>query len=214
MKPCNACKVRPAKTMTIKETSVKFSGQQGFTLLEILIALAIFAIMSMMAYAGLAAILDARASTVPRAQQLAELQTTLYLLNEDLSQVINRSIRDELGTSEPAFSVGRGNEILVFTRTVPSWSTNAGENSLLRVSYSLEQDVLYRQVWSLPDRTQQTEYRRRKLMTAKSVLLKQYNSSSQTWEPFTGGGGVPTALDISFNLDGLGTIHRLFLINQ
>jgi hypothetical protein len=51
-------------------------------------------------------------------------------------------------------------------------------------------------------------------MTAKSVLLKQYNLSSQTWEPFTGGGGVPTALDISFNLDGLGTIHRSFLINQ
>jgi hypothetical protein len=51
-------------------------------------------------------------------------------------------------------------------------------------------------------------------MTAKSVLLKQYNSSSQTWEPFTGGGGVPAALDISFNLDGLGTIHRSFLINQ
>jgi general secretion pathway protein J len=214
MKQCNAGKVLPAKTMIIKTASVKFSGQQGFTLLEILIALAIFAIMSMMAYAGLAAILDARASTVPRAQQLAELQTTLYLLNEDLSQIINRSIRDELGTTEPAFSVGRGNEIVVFTRTVPAWSNDAGTNSLLRVSYSLEKDVLYRQVWSLPDRTQQTEYRRRKLMTAKSVVLTKYNPSTQTWEPFTGGGGIPTALDISFNLDGLGTIHRSFLINQ
>ena len=214
MKQCNTGKVRPAKTMIIKAVSVKFSGQQGFTLLEILIALAIFAIMSMMAYAGLAAILDARASTVPRAQQLAELQTTLYLLNEDLSQIINRSIRDELGTTEPAFSVGRGNEIVVFTRTVPAWSNDAGTNSLLRVSYSLEKDVLYRQVWSLPDRTQQTEYRRRKLMTAKSVVLTKYNPSTQTWEPFTGGGGIPTALDISFNLDGLGTIHRSFLINQ
>ena len=212
MKQCNAGKVLPAKTMIIKTASVKFSGQQGFTLLEILIALAIFAIMSMMAYAGLAAILDARASTVPRAQQLAELQTTLYLLNEDLSQIINRSIRDELGTTEPAFSVGRGNEIVVFTRTVPSWSNDAGTNSLLRVSYSLEKDVLYRQVWSLPDRTQQTEYRRRKLMTLKSVVLTTYDPSTQTWEPFTG--GIPTALDLSFNLDGLGTIHRSFLINQ
>lgn len=212
MKQCNTGKVRPAKTMIIKAVSVKFSGQQGFTLLEILIALAIFAIMSMMAYAGLAAILDARASTVPRAQQLAELQTTLYLLNEDLSQIINRSIRDEFGKTEPAFSVGHGNEIVVFTRTVPSWSNDAGTNSLLRVSYSLEKDVLYRQVWSLPDRTQQTEYRRRKLMTLKSVVLTTYDPSTQTWEPFTG--GIPTALDLSFNLDGLGTIHRSFLINQ
>ena len=91
------------------KAATNISGQQGFTLLEILIALAIFSIMSMMAYAGLTAVLDARASAVPRSEQLAQLQTTLYLLNEDLSQIIKRPIRDEFGTTEPAFSVGRGN---------------------------------------------------------------------------------------------------------
>jgi hypothetical protein len=49
-------------------------------------------------------------------------------------------------------------------------------------------------------------------MTLKSVVLTTYDPSTQTWEPFTG--GIPTALDLSFNLDGLGTIHRSFLINQ
>ncbi|MEI8209686.1 MAG: type II secretion system minor pseudopilin GspJ, partial [Methylococcales bacterium] len=189
------------------------SGQQGFTLLEILIALAIFSIMSMMAYAGLAAVLDARASTVPRSEQLAQLQTTLYLLNEDLSQIINRPIRDEFGTTEPAFSVGRGNEILVLTRTVPSWSNNSGVNSLLRVSYSLEKDALYRRVWSIPDRTQQTEYRSRKLITTHGVALSKFNVETQTWEPLIGGIDIPKALDISIKLDGLGTIHRSFLIH-
>ena len=105
------------KMIPLSNATLKYSKQQGFTLLEILIALAIFAIMSMMAYAGLAAILDARASTVPRSQQLAQLQTTLYLFNEDLNQVINRPIRDQFGSSEPAFSIGRGNEILFLTRT-------------------------------------------------------------------------------------------------
>ena len=195
---------------------LKHPGQfnQGFTLLEILIALAIFAVMSMMAYAGLAAVLNARAATEPRSQQMAQLQTTLYLLNEDLSQAINRPIRDELGSTEPAFSSGRGNEILVFTRSVPTWSGNGAANSLHRVSYRFENGVLYRQVWTLPDRTRQTQYRRRKLMTAEQVSIKFYSEESQTWLPFNGSGGSPEALEISFNLTGLGSIQRSFLIHQ
>ena len=199
------------KIIPISNAALKYSKQQGFTLLEILIALAIFAVMSMMAYAGLAAILDARASTVPRAQQLAQLQTTLYLLNEDLSQVIKRPIRDQLGSSEPAFSIGRGNEILVFTRTVPSWLANSPENNLLRVSYSLENETLYRRVWTIPDRTQQTEYRRRKLLVTQGVTIKGFSAKTKTWGEVVG--EIPQALDISFKLDGLGSVHRTFLIH-
>ncbi len=199
------------KIIPLSNAALKYSKQQGFTLLEILIALAIFAVMSMMAYAGLAAILDARASTVPRAQQLAQLQTTLYLLNEDLSQVIKRPIRDQLGSSEPAFSIGRGNEILVFTRTVPSWLANSSETNLLRVSYSLEKEALYRRVWTIPDRTQQTEYRRRKLLVTQGVTIKGFSAKTKTWGEIVG--EIPQALDISFKLDGLGSVHRTFLIH-
>ncbi len=188
---------------------------QGFTLLEILIALAIFAIMSMMAYAGLAAILDAHAATEPRSEQMAQLQTTLYLLNEDLSQTINRPIRDELGGAEPAFSNGRGNEILVLTRGVPSWSGHAAAYNLQRVSYRFENGALYRQVWTLPDRTLQTQYRRRKLMKVEQVAVRFYDEESQNWLPFNGAKGeIPKALEISFNLAGLGSIQRSFLIHQ
>jgi general secretion pathway protein J len=206
-----SCEPNAQMTKIIPLSNTALSRQQGFTLLEIVIALAIFSVMSMMAYAGLAAMLDARASTVPRAQQLAQLQTTLYLLNEDLSQVIKRPIRDQLGSSEPAFSIGRGNEILVFTRTVPSWLANSSETNLLRVSYSLEKEALYRRVWTIPDRTQQTEYRRRKLLVTQGVTIKGFSAKTKTWGEVVG--EIPQALDISFKLDGLGSVHRTFLIN-
>ena len=199
------------KIIPLSNAALNYSKQQGFTLLEILIALAIFAVMSMMAYAGLAAILDARASTVPRAQQLAQLQTTLYLLNEDLSQVIKRPIRDQFGSSEPAFSIGRGNEILVFTRTVPSWLANSSETNLLRVSYSLEKEALYRRVWTIPDRTQQTEYRRRRLLVTQGVTIKGFSAKTKTWGEIVG--EIPQARDISFKWDGRGSVHRTFLIH-
>jgi general secretion pathway protein J len=206
-----SCEPNAQMTKIIPLSNTALSKQQGFTLLEIVIALAIFSVMSMMAYAGLAAMLDARASTVPRAQQLAQLQTTLYLLNEDLSQVIKRPIRDQLGSSEPAFSIGRGNEILVFTRTVPSWLANSSETNLLRVSYSLEKEALYRRVWTIPDRTQQTEYRRRKLLVTQGVTIKGFSAKTKTWGEVVG--EIPQALDISFKLDGLGSVHRTFLIH-
>jgi general secretion pathway protein J len=206
-----SCEPNAQMTKIIPLSNAALSKQQGFTLLEIVIALAIFSVMSMMAYAGLAAMLDARASTVPRAQQLAQLQTTLYLLNEDLSQVIKRPIRDQLGSSEPAFSIGRGNEILVFTRTVPSWLANSSETNLLRVSYSLEKEALYRRVWTIPDRTQQTEYRRRKLLVTQGVTIKGFSAKTKTWGEVVG--EIPQALDISFKLDGLGSVHRTFLIH-
>ena len=51
--------------------------QGGFTLLEMLIAMAVFAVMSMVAYQGLRAVLDA--SPPEQAQRLADLQVTLML---------------------------------------------------------------------------------------------------------------------------------------
>ena len=206
-----SCEPNAQMTKIVPLSNTALSKQQGFTLLEIVIALAIFSVMSIMAYAGLAAMLDARASSVPRAQQLAQLQTTLYLLNEDLSQVIKRPIRDQLGSTEPAFSIGRGNEILVFTRTVPSWLANSSETNLLRVSYSLEKEALYRRVWTIPDRTQQTEYRRRRLLVTQGVTIKGFSAKTKTWGEVVG--EIPQALDISFKLDGLGSVHRTFLIN-
>jgi len=51
-------------------------------------------------------------------------------------------------------------------------------------------------------------------MTAEQVSIKFYSEESQTWLPFNGSGGSPNALEISFNLTGLGSIQRSFLIHQ
>jgi general secretion pathway protein J len=190
---------------------------QGFTLLEILIALAIFAILSMMAYAGLASILKARAATEPRSEQLAQLQTTLYLLNEDLSQASNRPIRDELGTAEPAFTGGRGSDILTLTRSVPLWSNESAANTLQRISYRFEEGALYRQVWAFTDRTPQSTFRRRKLINADHVTVRYFDQAQQRWKALSGsetGIGIPNAVEVNFILSGLGSIQRLFLIHQ
>lgn len=188
--------------------------QQGFTLLEILIALAVFAVLSVMAYGGLSSILDAQAATNPRAKQLGQLQSAIYQINEDLNQVVNRSVRDELGSPEPAFSRGHGSELLVFTRSLPSWGQQIAANNLQRVSYRFEDGALYRQVWTILDRTPQTVYRKRKLLEAEQVQVSVYDSESHLWQPFVGNPEVlPPAVQLELQLPGLGVVKHAFLLN-
>ena len=90
---------------------------RGFTLLELLVALAVFAIMSIAAYSGLSNVLFTRAAVETENRRLAMTQLAFHRLGQDLEQVIPRSVRDEYGEPEPAL---RGNiqdsEVLLFTR--------------------------------------------------------------------------------------------------
>jgi len=186
---------------------------RGFTLLEILIAMAVFAIMAAMAYAGLSAVLETKQGTDKRSETIAQLQQTLYLLNEDLTQAVPRSIRDELGSEQLAFIGGKGDELLTFTRSVPDWSASSTRSQLQRVSYRMENGTLYRQVWTILDRTQQSQFRRKKLLSAESVSVRFYNVDwLDNWS--AGGSAMPKAVSLNLSLAGLGEIKRVFLVQN
>jgi general secretion pathway protein J len=201
------------KTVETSRSPSGVEASRGFTLLEILIAMAVFAIMASMAYAGLSAVLDARQGTAKRSETIAQLQQTLYLLNEDLTQAVQRSIRDEFGTDQPAFSGGNGEDLLTFTRSVPDWSQTSARSRLQRISYRIENGALYRQVWTLLDRTQQSQSRRKKLLSAENVELRFLGEEwGGSWP--AGGGALPKAVEVSFTLAGLGDIRRVFLVQK
>ena len=190
-------------------------SSRGFTLLEILIAMAVFAIMSVMAYSGLRVLLDARAATSLRSERLAELQITLYLLGEDLAQSITRPVRDEYGTQEPGSRGGTRSEVsgelLSLSRSVPAWSAYQAGSQLQRISYRFEQGSLYRLAWTTLDRTQQTEYRRRKLIDLERIHLRFFD---QDWTDSWSSSTTPKAVEIVFTINGLGDIKRLFFIHD
>ena len=194
---------------------MKKAKLQGFTLLELLIAIAVFAIMSVMTYSGLRILLDAKAQTANRSAQLEALQMTLYLLNEDLTQIAPRSIRDNYGIVESAFrSNSKDGEVLTLTRSVPQWSAYPTGSQLQRISYRLEKGSLYRQVWTALDRTQQSQYQRRKLLDTSNVQLRFFDGQ---WQPYwladTNSLQTPKALEISLTAGDLGTVTRLFYLH-
>ncbi|MCK4676195.1 MAG: prepilin-type N-terminal cleavage/methylation domain-containing protein, partial [Gammaproteobacteria bacterium] len=60
-------------------------SQRGFTLLELLIASIIFAIMAVMAYGGLANVLDNSKSSQLALKRLQQIQQSISVLNRDFS---------------------------------------------------------------------------------------------------------------------------------
>ncbi len=189
---------------------------RGFTLLEVLIAMAIFAIMSVMAYSGLKILLDAKASTSIKSAQLADLQMTLYLLNEDLAQSVSRSVRDEFGSVDTSFRTSLTGDILTLTKSVPMWSHADASSQLQRISYRLEQDdkkqyALYRLLWTTLDRTQQSDYKRQKLITLDRLSVRYFETE---WTDIWLSEAPPKALEMTLTIAGLGDIKRLFFIHD
>ena len=132
--------------------------QSGFTLLELLVAMGIFALMAAMAYGGLNTIMKERQATDQHAARLAQLQTSFLWLGRDIEQVVNRRIRDEYGDSQLALSgVEVGRYQLEFTRG--GWRNPAGRarSNLQRVAYSVRENQLIRSYWNVLDRAQDSQ---------------------------------------------------------
>ena len=71
----------------------------GFTLIEVLVSLAIFAILAAMAYGALGQTLAAAELLNNRMDRLQALQRTVRVISEDFMQLSPRPVRDELGDS-------------------------------------------------------------------------------------------------------------------
>jgi general secretion pathway protein J len=75
---------------------------RGFSLLEVLVALSVFAIAMGLAYGGLDAVVRARAQLEAQAAALAQLQRAVGLLERDLRGAVARPVREGERRVEPA----------------------------------------------------------------------------------------------------------------
>ncbi|WP_027469398.1 type II secretion system minor pseudopilin GspJ [Deefgea rivuli] len=73
----------------------------GFTLLEVLVALAIFAIMSLITYRGVNMVIDTRTAVVSETAYWRELTLAFERMESDLSQLVPRPWTDASGKIQP-----------------------------------------------------------------------------------------------------------------
>lgn len=132
--------------------------QSGFTLVEVLIAMAITAFVSLVAYTSIATVMSSVETLAVSGDRTWEINRAWAMISRDLRQFVPRTVRDEFGQSEPALTGGELAPFeLTFTRT--GWhNPNAHPRShLQRINYRLEGDALYRDTYFVLDRSSETE---------------------------------------------------------
>jgi len=139
---------------------MKTSGR-GFTLVEILVAVAIFSIIAAISFTGLANFLKQRDQITLRTQRLHQLQSAMLLLEQDLRFAVSRSVRNGYGDVEGAMASGgvtelAPGELLRFTTLKPD-SGNRERQRIERVAWRLRGNTLTRTVWRVMDRDRDSE---------------------------------------------------------
>ncbi len=196
---------------------------RGFTLIEVLVALAVFGVMSMLAYAALGSTLSNADYLTERMERLQAVQRTMRYLSSDLMQAAPRPVRSDLGDSYVPAILSTLSSDFALEMTHGGWSNPAGlpRGTLQRVAYRIEDDELLRYHWGVLDRTYSNEPIVTVLLDdVESLFFRFYDATgddSEVWPPqgLQGGGGMrlrPRAVEIVLALPDQGEITRLLEI--
>lgn len=173
------------------------SNQTGFTLIEILVAVAIFAVMAAMAYGGLSTVLETRESVTKALDNSRTLQMAVWRIRRDIEQTVNRPIRNQFGVTKPPIF---GTPQAGLTITHNGWRNplERPRSSLQRTRYYLDEDSnLIRAYWPTLDRAQETEPTESTLIKdVESIEWRYMNAEGEwidRWPPNASGLGTTPA---------------------
>lgn len=134
--------------------SVAKTSEAGFTLVELLVALAIFSLLSVAGVMLLRSGSDTQLAVKSRLEELSRGNRLYNNIEGDLAQAIARSVRDPAGASIPAF-VEESSDVpgMLFGFVRAGWSNldEAPRAGLQRVAYVLDKNALKRVSWPMLD---------------------------------------------------------------
>ncbi len=195
---------------------------KGYTLIEVLIALSVFAILATITSTAMYNTFTTRSHINEQANQLNQLQLSLTLLERDAKQMVDRPVRGENMILVPAF-IGQ-KDYVEFTRDgLVNPQSLEKRSTLKRVAYICKNDLLIRRTWPQLDTPDRETYQESILLEgltqcyfsyitrSKQVLTSwQANAlqQNQKLEP------LPIALKVNLRFQSLGELKRNFIIPE
>lgn len=200
------------------------SRQKGFTLLEMLVSLALFSVIYMVAYGALSNILNGSQALNAEQEKWQQLDIVFTLMQEDLGFATERKIRDKSGFMSPALrgqptdSRAESLPTLEFSRAGIRVLSTDKETGIRRVAYRLRDGVLYREMWPTLDRKyDSTPVDDRLLAEVTEFDMRFLNREGEwltSWPDERHKAEIlPVAIDVTINTRKGDEINRKFLVN-
>ena len=194
---------------------------KGFTLLEVLVAIAIFAVLSLAAYQVLQGVLRSGEISKEHSDSLTKLQRAMLIIEQDFTQIVARTSRDEGVEQDKLRVITAGASLfesedqgIEFTRL--GWANPLGllpRSDLLRVRYRLKEGQLQRLYFLYPDLVAGQEPQVQVLLNdIEKLSFRFWNSGWQ--EKWTSVKKLPKGIEINFTSKRYSEIRRAFLIPE
>ena len=164
--------------------------QRGFTLIELMVAVFITAILFAIGYGAVSQAVKYRAGLEEQQERLITIQAAMRTIAQDVNQLALRPIRDPSGNDWlPVLIASGSNSQRIAELTRGGWANPAGVQrpGLQRVVYLFEDNTLRREYWPVLDPLLSTDPIKKDLCPrVKSVTFRYMDVGRQwrdTWPP-------------------------------
>jgi len=194
--------------------------QRGFTLLEILVATVILAIMGLLAYRSVGEAQLTVAAADGHMARLREVQRAMHLFVSDFRTLAPRPVRESIGDGYRSALLRDPNAVTLVELSHAGWPNGAGtpRGTVQRVSYRIEERKLIREHWVVTDPTLATPPVKRELLDdVERIEIRYMNAGREwvtQWPPLNNTGAFgfrmrPLAVEITVVLGDYGELKRL-----
>lgn len=200
----------------------------GFTLIEVLLALMIMAMIAMLSAQAFNTAASGSAATREAMDRLAEIDRAFVLMENDFRNALPYQLPPVAfgGASLPAFFVSDGGDDyrMVLLRGGLANPLFQARSETVRVGYRVIEDELWRDTWFNPRQREQEEARPRKILSGVENVMIRVLSPVQTstvsagpwlidYPPNAQANEIlPPAVEITVELEDFGELRRLFVM--